>query len=205
MFCPEGMVPLKATFSAGGDGGFKSLMITRFAFSNSTAEVVVNNREYRGFPLFYYQDGVAFAQADQLRSTPCNSANFAFAPAIDAGTPTTINTCADYESRYGVLYQNPVMPNNGIPSQGTDIYAAGFPSPYAQLSGETTWRPDDWLNIYMIVTIGTLGTASSRVRMYASRYGDADKLIIDAQNIQLGSANGGHDGIWLTPYDTNRD
>jgi len=204
IYTPEAFLRYKPTHS-NGSGGWKSMIASHTSGSNQTNEVVVQDIDRRGVPQVYWQDGTQFVAGAVSANTPCNPGNFEFNNAVDRGAPATITTCDQYESRYGLLYDNPSHPGgtNSAPA-GSDSFAAGFP--YAKaLIAAPTWKINGWNTILLRVTIGTLGTASSTIEMWHAQTGSAYTKLCSLTNVLLGTANGGHNCVWLLPYETARN
>ncbi len=208
LYVPDVMLRHKPAYNA-GNGGWKAMIISSWSSDFSLGsftenEVVVNNQDWRGFPLGYHHNGSGFVNFDGEVNTPCENPNYRYTTAIDAGTPASPATCSQYEQRYGVLWHNPDMPNLGIPSQESDVIAAGFPSPHALASGAVPWTRDGWTVIMFKVQIGTLGSSNSTIEMWACQPGGQYVLMHRKTSVLLGTENGGHLGVWLTPFDTAR-
>jgi hypothetical protein len=204
IYTDEEFLRHKPTYSS-GDGGWKQAIISSTFSSNRNNEVVPQDTKRQGFPHLYWQDGVSTSVlADESRNTPCNAVNLAFTPEIDTGTPTTPATCAEYEQRYGPIFTAPHLPVGYNPTPGVDVFALGYPSPQAQKAVKT-WVSNGWYTILVKVTIGTLGTANSTIDMWGCPTGMAYQHLISATGVKLGTDDGGHNAIWLTPYETARN
>lgn len=173
-----------------GDGihsnGFKQLICSHFSASNQNNEVVMENSFQMGCPLAYYQDGSSFVQFSQAWSSACNSSDFRFQNAIDNGGAVT--NCPTAWARWGPMYSMPTY-------TGT---------PHAQ-NGGAKYVPDVYMTFMVRNKIGTLGTASSTYESWCAVSGQAPKKMHSyIGNIKLGTANGGHNAIWLLPYQTGK-
>lgn len=207
IYTPEAFLRYKPTYETGGSGGWKSAIVSHTSGSNQPNEVVVQDTNRRGVAQVYWQDGTGFVDGSEGRTTPgppTDTGNFAFQTGVDRGAPASPATDDEYESRYGLLYSNDNHPggdNSAAP--GSDSFSAGFPYSKALIAAPT-WKINGWNAIKLKVTIGTMGTASSRVEAWFCRPGEAWVKIQDRSNITLGNANGGHNCVWLLPYETDR-
>lgn len=182
-------------------GGYKLSILSHHTGTNQTNEIVVQNSLHRGFFQLYWQDGAVTAvEGIEARSTPCNGTNFALQPEIDTGSPASPSTCAEYANRHGPLYD--YGSGSNAPS-ANDITSQGHPRTEAASSG-VVMPTAEWATVLQKVTIGTLGTASSRIEIWIARPGEDYTKTHDMQNITLGTGNGGLDYVWLLPYDTSK-
>jgi hypothetical protein len=201
-YCPESFSRYKP--SHGGDiGGVKMFILSAPGdASNTPCEIVLVNPEHKGFVDLYWQDGnVTAVHDDAPLSTPGNSTNFKLNNAVNNGVPQTLSNDDDAETRYGIIYTNSLRattPNDG------DVFSQGHPSPRAIKAGSMRIPSDGWITILLQVTIGTLGTASSTIKLWACIPGFPYHLLSVNNNVTLGNFGGGHQNIWLTPYDSNR-
>jgi hypothetical protein len=187
-------------YKAPGGNGSKMVILSHISASNQPNEVVIQNLEYRAFPQLYWQDGSTFVNGFEGRSTPCNGANFSMQNEIDDGSPSSPSTCLEYANRYGPIYDYGT--GSDVPT-ANDITTEGHPRSEATGAG-VEWPTNEWITVKLHVTIGTLGTESSRVEIWIAQDGAASVKTHDFQNVKLGTANSGHNAIWLLPYDTGR-
>lgn len=193
-----------------GAGGFKLFILSYFLSSNQNNEIVANNSLYRGFLQAYHQNGSGFVGFEEGISTPSSSGNIRYQGAIDTGTPASPSTDAEYAQRYGPLafYTpgefDPANRPGGASSDAVDVVPLGHPNSDALVSGAFDFPVNRWFSVKVHVQIGTLGTASSQVDFWAATLGDSYTHIISETGVTLGTANGGHNGLHLTPYDTGR-
>ena len=189
-------------------GGWKQSIISSYSASNQPNEMVIQNTENRGFIQAYYQDGVASAVGfEEGLSTPCNASNFAYQPAIDAGTPASPSTCAESANRYGPLYD--YGDSNELPDPSNTSGTAesqGHPRSEAAVAGVTYPTNGGWITVLQRISVGTWDTNSSDVDVWVAQDGEDYVKIIGATNIKLGdpSPEGGYNALWLLPYETNR-
>jgi hypothetical protein len=205
VYFPEAAVRYKPQ-SSSGEGGQKMLWVSGGGnASNTNNEVVSTNSQWRGFASGYHSNGGAFEDFANNVSTPSHPGglNATYSNAVDRGAPTTINTDADYESRYGIIYYSNAVGSSPIPAPG-DIYAQGFPSPFVIQSGLPRLQPDAWTTLQFRIKIGTLGTASSEVDLWVARSGQPFVKQFGYTGVTLGTENGGHGAVWVSAYETNR-
>jgi hypothetical protein len=189
-------------------GGFKLSILscwydgdpTPCSGSNQANEIVIQDTLYRDFFHMYWQANAAFTNLQEPRSTPCNGSNYSWQNSIDVLLPSAPSTCAQYANRYGPIFDYGT--GSGTPTPG-DITATGHPRSEALAAGVEI-DSDVWYTIKLHVTLSNLETASNRVEVWVAEDGQASVKIMDANNIELDSANGGYNGIWLVPFDTGR-
>lgn len=163
-------------------GGMKQHIQSWYAGSNQTNEVVLQNTDQRCAPQFYHRN----TNGDYLdEAIPATGSDFRFHGAVDNGGAEA--TAAQRRARYGLMYSGGA--NIGTPA--TD-------------SGSFYYIPDVWMVFQTYLEIGTLGTASTRFRGWASLLGQPPKKLWDFANIEISAANGGHNALWLLPYHTLR-
>jgi hypothetical protein len=200
IYTSEAFLRYKPTYSS-GSGGWKQAIISHTSGSNQNNEVVPQDSNRRGFPHLYWQDGAVTAVTDD---TLFNGSNFKFTPEVDRGVPASPANGGDNERRFGPIYSAPHLTDGSTPLVGTDVFSRGYPSPWARLAVDT-WVPNGWYTILLRVTIGTLGSFNSTIELWGCQTGGEYQLLQSATGIRLGTGNGGHNAIWLLPYETNRN
>lgn len=184
-----------------GNAGPKFAIVSNTSASNQPYEVVVQDNYGSNHIEGYWQDGVSSAVLiDTAASTNCSGSDFRQQPGIDNGasplsgsdpdTGSAWSSCQQDRARYGPLYA----------AQSAGDWERGYGDP---LSGGMRLCPDEWMTITVGITIGTFGSANSRLRYWAARENQDYVLIADKQNIQLGGS-GPFNGVWLLPYVTER-
>ncbi len=164
----------------GGDGTTPKAFIIDYEGGSATqGEVVVDNQFSRGFVTTYRHTGTfTAALISQSRSTPANSLNFAWQPAVDRGTPATVTTQNQWEQRYGPCYDG----MTGGSSQASLLSAQGVPDPDAAMGG-IAWNRGGRTVVEIEVDL-----ANDRIRTWAAHYGQSPLLIADTDLDDLGSA-----------------
>ena len=173
----------------GTNGGYangqKHIICSWFAASNQNNEVVIEDSLQMGAPTWYYQNGSSFAND---RISMAGGAFFRMQTGVDNGTPASPVTIADYMARYGLtLDYNNSNRNTGTP----DTNNGGF-----------YYTPDEWMTFELMVDF-TNGFNAANVQIWVAHASAAPVRIVNS-TVTLGSANGGHNAIWLLPYCTNR-
>jgi hypothetical protein len=170
-----------------GGGGWKSSILSWYGSSFQNNEIVVQNSLHRGYPQGYNQDG-NFVLWEQEISTACSSSDYAHQPAIDNG-PNPLGSgftaCENDRARYGGLYS----------------YSGGGQDP---LTGAFLYYPDEWITILQHVRIGNFNQSNTLIETWAARDGQDYVLLYSDARRRLGGDNGGHNGMWLLPYNTGR-
>jgi hypothetical protein len=154
--------------------------------SANTGEVVITNKDSKGFIWSYYSVGAgAF---DVLRGTPSNNNNYQWQNAVDNGTPLD-NTDASYFRRYGPfnygMYPGPF-------SQSKLLHLQGVPNA-AAAQGGVAWNRGGITVVEVYVALNTPG--NSTVKIWAAPYGSPPKLIVNSTGVNLGSRVGTDGGI----------
>jgi hypothetical protein len=181
----------------------KVLVIDGHDRTSTSGEVVLTNDHMRGFVSSYI--GFTPSHGSQLIqtgiNTPQGQPDFRNQPGIDAGTPSTTTSMDDFRKRYGPMNSDrPNIPFSSI-TGASSLAAAGWPNAASAQNG-VIWARNEWI----VITFHIHG-AGNRVRFWASKYGQAPKLLGDTATWSLGALNmgrgsTGYPGFQLTPFIT---
>jgi len=181
----------------------KILVIDGHDRTSTQGEVVLTNDHMRGFVASYV--GFTPSHGSQLIQTgiqtPQGSPDFRNQPGIDTGSPASPSTMAQFRARYGPMNSDrPNVPFSSI-NGSSSLAAMGWPKAESAQAG-VTWARNQWL----VITFHIHG-AANRVRYWASKYGEAPKLLGDTATwnlgaLNMGRGNAGYPGFQLTPFIT---
>jgi hypothetical protein len=176
--------------------------------SNQVNEVVVQVNNNLNMLSGYYRDagtGSTFVGDQVGFVSPCSSTDVKWdSTAIDRGVNPLVGTnpdtgaawtsCEQERARWAMLY-------SAYSTPGAANVKRGLGDP---LGGGVRQVHDEWITITGRVSIGTFGTASSRMTLWAARYGQPYERFFDQENITLGSGPN-YNALNLLPYTSARD
>ena len=178
----------------------KLIIIDQWNQSFNPGEVVVTNKDTRGFVTAYRgrnSDFPPFQLEISGSETPCPNGDpdYLWQFPIDRGVPNPVSTCADFKQRYGPLNYNwsgDIRPGVLLDEQGTPDVDASV--------GGVTWKKDGFTVVEVFIDHG-----QDIVKIWAAEYGRQPVLIVDSTRIPGGAGLGGsgYTGFQLTPYRTN--
>lgn len=178
----------------------KLIIIDQWNQSYNAGEVVVVNQDTRGFVSAYRgtpSDYPPFQLQVSGSSTPCPNGDpdYLWQFPLDRGIPDPVVTCADYKRRYGPLNYN----FSGTIKAGVLLDQQGTPDADASVAG-VTWTKDGFTVVEVFID-----HASDIVKIWAAKYGDSPRLVVDSDKLSGGANLGGngYNGFQLTPYRTN--
>lgn len=176
-------LPHPGTLS-GFAAGFKQINLAEYGYSNTNAEVVMQNLHQIGAPQIYHRDtGGSYPQIVTLIPS---GPSYRWQNAVDNGGPDT--TLDQRLARYGPVYG---MPTNLNPAPDTR-------------SGGLNYYAGEWMTFEIRVTLGTIGVSAgnSTVEMWAARANQAPKKLVSATNLDIGAGTNvaGHDAAWINAY-----
>ena len=177
----------RGTGSGNAAGGWKSSILSWYSSSFQNNEVVVQNSLHRGYVQGYNQDG-DFNLWESNISTACSPRDFVHQPQVDNGRNplgSGFTACENDRARYGGLYS----------------YDGGGQDP---LTGAFLYYPDEWITILQRVKIGNFGQSNTLIETWAARDGQDYVMLYSDPGRRLGGDNGGHNAMWLLPYNTER-
>lgn len=192
-----------ATVGDRTDVGHKFAIVQAPDRSFDVGEVVVTNWGFRQFVKAYYLAGSGsvqtFDKAWSTKPSDClGGPEYGWQNAIDAGPQssggqTDATSCALFKRRYGPMHYS----FSGTTTYGGGtLTAQGNPDPNAAVNG-AVWAPDAW-NVIEVYVDDAPGSADT-VKIWHAKRGDAPKLLINSQGINLGDRPDNYTGVQLVP------